>query len=282
MKPFSYYLINKLIGFFVFCFLLLFSSEIAASGDIFPQGARAAGMGRTSVAIKGFWGIQNNQAAIALMEKYAVGLHYESRFGLNEIAHKSIAVIAPVNFGVLGLSFNHYGFSNYNEMKVGLAYARSFSKYFRFGLQLDYLSTNIGDNYGTKNNVTFEIGIQSDLSENLCIGAYAFNPIMVKLAEYNQEKLASVYRLGLAYKFGNWLLSSVEVEKSSNINPLLLRLGLEYSLKSKFFFRAGIASRHEIFTFGFGMKFKYFSFDIAASMHESMGFSPQFSFIVNF
>lgn len=282
MKPAYYLFFNRWNSSISLIIMLFFAQQLKASSDIFPLGARSAGMGRVSVAMKGFWGIQNNQAAIALMDKYAVGIYYESRFGLNELSTKSAAIIAPLNFGVLGFSFNHYGYSNYNEMKIGLAYARSFAKYFRIGLQLDYLSTNIGDNYGKKNNVTFEIGIQSDITENITIGAYSFNPIMIKLSDYNKEKLASIFRLGMAYKFDDWLLASFEVEKSSNINPVLLRLGLEYNLKSKFFFRAGIASRYEIFTFGFGMKFKYFNFDIAAAMHESLGFSPQSSIIINF
>lgn len=282
MKPKSYYLFNKSALFGYVLIFLIINFELKAAGDIFPLGARSAGMGRVSVAMTGFWGIQNNQAGMALIDKYSVGVYYESRFGLTELSTKSVAIIAPLNFGVLGLSFNHFGSSNYNEMKIGFAYARSFTKYFRIGIQLDYLSTKIGDNYGQKNNISFEIGIQSDITEQITIGAYAYNPIMVKLADYNQEKIASVFRLGVAYNFDTWLVASLEAEKSSNINPILIRLGLEYNLNSKFFFRAGIASRYEIFTFGFGMKFKFFKFDIAASMHESLGFSPQSSIIFTF
>ena len=282
MKANIYDLFNKLPRILGVIFLFLLVEKTMGSGDIFPLGARSAGMGRVSVAMTGFWGIQNNPAGIALTDKYSVGINYESRFALNELSTKSIAIIAPLNFGVLGLSFNHFGYSAYSEMKLGLVYSRSFSKYFRIGIQLDYLSTNIGDNYGKKNNVTFEIGIQSDITENITLGAYAFNPIMVKLADYNQEKLASVFRLGAAYKFDTRLIVSLEAEKSSNINPVLLRMGVEYNLKSKFFFRGGIASRYEIFTLGFGMRFKYFSLDLAATMHESLGFSPQSSIIFTF
>lgn len=282
MKLNIHNIINKNLRLPLIVVLLLFLAETNASGDIFPLGARSAGMGRVSVAMTGFWGIQNNPAGIALIDKYSIGINYESRFGLSELSTKSIAIIAPLNFGILGLSYNYYGYSAYNEMKLGLAYARSFSKYFRIGLHLDYLSTNIGDGYGSKNNVTFEIGIQSDVTEHLTLGAYVFNPIMVKLANYNQEKLASVFRFGLAYEFDTRLIVSLEAEKSSNINPILLRMGLEYNLNSKFFFRGGIASRYEIFSLGFGMKFRYFGIDLAATMHESLGFSPQSSIIFTF
>ena len=281
MSPFFYKKFNKVLIVLSIA-VLFFSATLYASGDIFPLGARSAGMGRASVAIKGFWGIQNNQAGMALLDKYSAGIYYESRFGLNQLSSKSAAVIAPQKFGVLGLSFNHYGYSAYNEIKVGLAFARSFSPYFRMGIQLDYLSTSIGDNYGKKDNVSFEIGVQSDITENLTFGAYAFNPIAIKLADYNQEKLASVFRFGAAYLINSNILLSAEAEKSSNIDAILLRLGIEYNLKSKFFFRGGIASRYEIFTFGFGMKFKHLAFDLSATMHESLGFSPQSSLLFKF
>jgi len=98
----------------------------------------------------------------------------------------------------------------------------------------------------------------------------------------HQEKLASVFRFGAAYLINANILLSAEAEKSSNIDAILLRLGIEYTLKSKFFFRGGIASRYEIFTFGFGIKFKYFKFDLSATMHESLGFSPQSSLVFMF
>jgi len=281
MTPFFYNKINTTQIALLIAFLLL-SANLYAAGDIFPLGARSAGMGRVSVAIKGFWGIQNNQAGMALLDQYSAGIYYESRFGVNQLSSKSVAVIAPQKFGVLGLSFNHFGYSAYNEIKVGLAFARSFSPYFRMGIQLDYLSTNIGDNYGKKDNVSFEIGVQSDITEHLTLGAYAFNPVAVKLADYNQEKLASVFRFGAAYLINSKILLSAEAEKSSNIDAILLRLGIEYNLKSKFFFRGGIASRYEIFTFGFGIKIKHFKFDLSATMHESLGFSPQSSLVFMF
>jgi hypothetical protein len=130
--------------------------------------------------------------------------------------------------------------------------------------------------------VSFEIGVQSDINASLTLGAYAFNPIAVKLADYNNEKLASVFRFGAAYFINADILLSAEAEKSSNIDAILLRLGIEYKLHSKFFFRGGIASRYEVFTFGFGMKFKHFKFDLSATMHESLGFSPQSSLVFIF
>ncbi len=253
-----------------------------ASGDINPIGSRSAGIGRSSVAITDFWGAMNNQAGIALYKKPAVGIYYESRFLLSELSTKSVAGILPTKYGVFAATYNHFGYSLYNSQKIGVAYARAFGSKLRIGLQLDYLQTTLGNNYGNKGNVTFELGIQTDINDKITIGAWVFNPIMVKLAEYDDEKLPAVFRVGFAWNISEGFLATVEAEKSTAINPVMFRGGLEYELNGKFFFRTGFSTRKEIFSFGFGLKLKHLVFDISAIMHESMGFSPQTSLIFEF
>lgn len=279
MKPCFYNLVNKII---LISLLFLLTNKSFASGDIFPIGSRSAGMGRCSVALKGFWGIQNNQAAISSIDKYSVGINYENRFTLKETSYKNAAFIAPLKIGVLGLSYNHYGYKAYSEQKIGLAYARNFGKIISIGIQLDFFSIKLGENYGNNNNVSFEIGLQSSIVENLCIGIYVFNPIKVKLTDTYNEKLSAILRLGLAYSMYDNLIITTEVEKNTFIKPILFRCGLEYAIKSKFFIRGGIASRYEIFSFGFGINIKHLKVDLATCMHESLGFSPQMGLIFNF
>jgi len=265
--------------------VLIISSSNAttfAAGDISPIGSRSAGMGRSSVAITDFWSTMNNQAGIALYENPAVGIYYENRFLLNELSSKSIAAILPTKYGVFAATYNHFGYNLYNDQKIGLAYASAFGKKFRVGLQLDYLQTSLGNNYGSKGNVTFEIGIQTDVSNNITIGAWVFNPIMVKLADYDDEKLPAIYRVGFAWHISDVFLATLEAEKSTAINPIIFRGGIEYELNKKFFFRTGFSTKKEIFSFGMGINIKHLVFNISAVMHESLGFSPQASLIFNF
>jgi len=253
-----------------------------AAGDIYPIGSRSVGMGRSSVAITDFWSAMNNQAGIALYQKPAAGIYYENRFLINQLSSKSIAVIIPTKFGVFATTYNHFGYNLYNDQKIGLAYARAFGEKLRIGLQLDYLQTTLGNNYGSKGNVTFEIGIQTDVSDNITIGAWVFNPIMVKLADYDDEKLPAIYRIGFTWHISDVFLATLEAEKSTAINPVIFRGGLEYELNSKFFFRTGFSTKKEIFSFGMGINIKHLIFNISAIMHESLGFSPQASLIFEF
>ncbi len=256
------------------CYLLA-NQSVFAAGGLTPTGARSAGMGRCSVALSDIRSIQNNQAGMALTDKISVALDYGSQFMVNNLSTKNLSVLVPGKFGVAGLSFNYFGYNLYNEMKIGLAYGRSFGKYLRIGLQLDYLQTTLGDNYGKKSNVTFELGLQSDVTDNLTLGLWIFNPMMVKLSNYADERIPSIYRFGLAYRFTPALLTTLEVEKRSDWQPVVLRGGLEYSIKDRFFLRTGFSTSQEIFSMGFGMKFKSLRLDLAAVMHQSLGFSPQ-------
>lgn len=263
-------------------FAFLHSFLFHAGAQNLPTGSRQAGMGRTSVAITDFWNCQNNQAGIALMNKTSAGLYYESRFALNQLSSKSAAVVVPTGIGVLGATFNYFGYSLYNEMKIGLVYARAFGPYFRMGVQLDYLQTSLGMDYGSKGSVTFEIGVQSDVTEKLTLGAWVFNPIQVKLADYTDERIPAIFRFGLAWHFSDHFFATVEAEKNTAFRSIILRGGLEYGIKDRFFLRTGFSTQQEIFSMGFGFKIKFLKFDISAVMHESLGFSPQASLIFQF
>lgn len=273
---------NLLKAFILFFLISLLSHTLRAGDEMLPTGSRQAGMGRVSVAITDFWNSQNNQAGIALMDKISAGVYYESRFSLNQLSTKSAAVVVPTGIGVLGATFNYFGYSLYNEMKVGLLYARSFSPYFRMGVQLDYIQTSLGSDYGSKGNITFEIGIQSDVTENLTIGAWVFNPIQVKLADYADEKIPAVFRFGIAWHFSDHFFATVEAEKNTAFRPVIVRGGLEYGFNERFFLRTGFSSGQEIFSMGFGFQIKILRFDISAVMHQSLGFSPQASMIFQF
>jgi hypothetical protein len=260
----------------VFCFIAVnsFSSETSLQ-----TGSRSAGMCRSSVSLTDFWSICNNQAGLALQTKPMIGLYYESRFMMTELSSKFIAGIMPSRFGVFGLNYYNFGYELYNRQKIGLAYARSFGKTIRIGVQLDYLITSIGNNYGSKNNLTFELGIQSDISENITIGAWVFNPLVAKISDYNDERIPAILRMGITWKISPDLLTTVEAGIASNEHPVILRAGIEYSIKDKYYFRSGFSTGEEIFSFGLGIVFKRISFDLSSIMHEKMGFSPQSSLI---
>ncbi len=265
-------------------FLMFFmASQYAFGAGLWPQvGARQAGLNHCSVALSDFWSIQNNQAGMALIKNLSVGIAYENRYLVPQMGTANLALIYPLKIGNMGLSMSYFGYTLYHETKVGLAYARSFGPRLRIGVQLDYLQTALGDIYGRRSNVTFEIGVQSDVTKNLTLGIYVYNPVRVKFSDYANEKIPAVFRFGLAYHFSNKLLTTAEIEKNTGFQPIILRGGIEYYVKKQFFFRVGFGTAQDIFSFGFGWYKRHMQFDIGTTMHQSLGFSPQTSLVFDF
>jgi len=271
------------LKYFVSILITAFSSyNLTAGGEVFTVGAKQKAMGGTSISITDFWSIQNNQAGIALIDKISAGIFYQSQFSIKQLSCKSAALLVPSKIGAIGVTFNHFGYELYSDMKIGLVYARSFGKYFRMGIQLDYLLTTIGEDYGSASNVTFEVGIQSDVTDKLTIGAWVFNPIQVNLSEYKDEKIPAILKLGLSWNVSKDFMVTLEADKNTNYRPVILRSGLEYSLKEKFFFRCGFSTSEEIFSMGFGFRISILRFDLSAVMHNTLGFSSQGSLIFEF
>jgi len=134
-------LIIKPINVKILTFLLvfLFIYLISYSGnDNYPTGSRSASMGNSSVTLSDVWSTHHNQAGLAGLTKPTIGFHHENRFIVKEYGLQSLAFVLPTNSGNFGISLSYFGYSKYNESKIGLGYAKKLSDKISFGVQLDY------------------------------------------------------------------------------------------------------------------------------------------------
>ena len=263
--------------------LIAYTSTLFAYDFIHPMGGRAAAMGGSSVASQGLWAMQNNPAGMANLDKISLGLYYENRWMLPETAYKCGAFALPTKFGCLGVSFNQFGSSKYNENKFGLAYAKDFGRYLQIGLQLDYLLMKIGNDYGTFQAFTFELGIQSHVTDKLTLGTYIFNPVNFKFKQtLNHEKLPIVFRFGMAYKFTKDFVGQCEIEKNTEREGVSLRGGLEYEVYNSLYIRAGVQTNPGILSFGLGYGIRFAQINVAAQLHNELGASIQVGMVFSF
>ena len=202
---------------------------------------------------------------------------FQNSYLSSHLGTADVAVLYPAQSGRFGISLRYFGYSLFHEMKAGLAYARKLGHGIRAGVRIDYLQTAFGDIYGQRSHFTFALGIQADISRNLTMGLYLFNPVQVKLSPQRTEKTPAVFRFGIIYHFSSHLLATAEAEKNTNWQPIVIRSGFEYQTKQEFFFRIGLASSGDLFAFGLGWNRNKIQFDIGTTMHQSLGFSPQAS-----
>ncbi len=241
-------------------------------------GARSNAMGNCSVSFNDFWSIQNNPAGMSNYQFCSVGLSYENRFYMKELSLYNAAFVMPVKIGTFGLSFNRFGFENYNENKLGLAYARDFGPYLKMGLKLDYLWFKFSDEYAKRRTATFELGLQSNITDDLCIGVFIFNPINVKLKTTNNERVPVIFRFGFMYNVTKDFLVTSEVEYNSN-STLDYRFGLEYNTFNDFYIRVGVHTNPATASFGVGYTLSRVVIDVSVTMNQHTGVSFQSSLI---
>lgn len=262
--------------------LLCGQQSLKAQKDNVPIGARSAAMGGASVCLDDFWSLHNNQAGLASYKQMAVGIYGENRFMMKELSQGAFGFVMPVQkAGVFGVNYNYFGYSLYRESKLGLAYAMAFSDKISGGIQLDYINTHQGEDYGNANIFTFELGMRATLIKNLVLGVHVFNPIHAKVSKYGTDRVPVIFKGGLSYSFSDKAIVAVETEKDLNQNARF-KAGVEYHVVKPVYLRVGIGTSPYSNSFGIGMVLGNFQADISASRHQILGFSPQISMVYTF
>ena len=253
-----------------------------ATGDNFTAGARATAMGDASVTLSDVFSTTTNQAGLAYMTNYSVGIYADRKFVNASINNFNGALALPISnkVGAFGLSANYYGYKYYNETKIGLAYSRKFGEKFSIGLQFDFLRMMIFEN-GSRNFYTFEMGFQYKPWKVLSIGAHIYNPVPYKVDKVFGERLPTVIKFGLGYEPSPKVLLAAEYAQDIHYKPQF-KAGIEYRPIKYLHVRAGAQTTPFSASFGLGVNVKGLNIDLASSYHPVLGFTPQAAIIYSF
>ncbi|MDB5222020.1 MAG: hypothetical protein JWN83_687 [Chitinophagaceae bacterium] len=222
----------------------------------------------------------SNQAALAQIKTTAVGVYGEKRFLLSSTNLYSAVAVLPTKQGNFGLQADYFGYKNYNESQIGIAYARSIGSKLDIGIKFNYYGFRIPA-YGNSSAINFEIGAIAHLSEKLHVGIHAYNPVGGKLSNTNNEKLSSVYKFGIGYEASEKFLVSTEIIKEES-QPVNIDVGFQYNFMKQFFVRAGISTETTNSYIGAGISWKSFRLDITGGYHPQLGFTPGLLLMINF
>jgi len=246
------------------------------------MGAQSGALGHASVALSNAWGILNNQAALANLEKPFAAISYENRFLLKELSRNFVGAAIPTESGTISLSALSFGYSLYNEAKYGLGYARKLTDKVSMGVQINYMTIRQGNvDFGNSSNLTVEIGMQAELTEEFRIGVHVFNPTQTELIENGLEKIPTVFRLGGQYTLSDKVFILLESEKELD-RPALFKTGLQYHVLDKLYLRGGISTNPTYTSIGFGYILDQFQIDFATNYQPVLGYTPQFSLSYQF
>ena len=238
-----------------------------------PIAARYIGLGAYSRNFADGYSFTQNQAALANIKSASVAVYAERRFIVQELNMYSAVLALPTKTGNFGIQADYFGYKNFNETQLGLAYGRNLGSKVDIGVKFNYYGIRIPV-YGNASAVNFEAGTILHLTEKLHAGVHVFNPVGGKLGKNeNEEKLASAYKVGLGYEASDKFFISTEVVKQED-QEVNVNVGFQYNFLKQFLLRGGIATATNNSFVGVGLSVKQFRLDVAASYHPQLGFTP--------
>jgi hypothetical protein len=262
-------------------FIFLFSANLTEAQSVrTPVSASYIGLGAYSVDHVDVFSVTSNPAALAQIKDPAAGVFGEKRFLLAETNFYSAIVAVPSKHGNFAFQADYFGFKNYNESQLGIAYARNVGSKLDLGIKFNYYSFRI-PGFESPSAVNFEIGAVAHLTEKLNAGIHFYNPVGGQLSKTENDKLAAIYSFGIGYEASDNFLISTEIEKQEDL-PVNVNAAVQYHFAQQFFARFGIASQNESPFAGAGILWNQFRLDVTASYHPQLGLSPGLMLIVHF
>ena len=234
-------------------------------------GARGSGMGEATVAMEGTDAIFNNPAGLIGVEKKAVILASEWRFGVKDLRPIALAFVVPSASGVLGFSINHFSLETYREDRLSVSFAKKFTAQLNVGVRLNYTRLIVSE-FGAANVLGFDIGLNYLIIKDLRIAFHLHNPVSTKITEF--ESTPSVFSLGMTHWVNKAVLTSLEITKNIAF-PASIKFGLEYHPTEVLYLRCGFATAPSKYSLGFGYALtSQFKMDMALSNHSLLGLTP--------
>lgn len=274
-------------------FSLLFTTPLpllAQGNGPAGHGGRAQALGNASATLGGeVWAVANNAAGLGSLTRPTAGAYFENRYLIPGLNVAAVALALPLGVvepaagglpprasrGVVGVEAQRFGGILYNETRVGAAYGYGLGVV-RVGGRLDALQVSLQD-LGSRRALAASLGGQADiLPQRLTLGVYLYNITQAKLADYQDERVPTVLRVGLAYRPGKQVLLLAEAEKDVE-RAAGFKAGIEYLPAPAVALRLGYASLSQQSTAGVGLRAGDWQLDYAAGWHQALGLSQYFS-----
>lgn len=259
----------------IFCLRITFPAVTVAQAIM---GARELSLGQaTTVLSNTRWAVFSNPAMMSAGERSA-SFYAVRYFGLTEISDIAVALNYPTHIGVIGAGAHRYGFDLFNKSRFRLGYKNSF-KGFHFGVVVNYSHVSQGGGYGSAGAVGIDVGLAALVVSGLWIGAKATNINQPKYGSLNDEKLPRDLSIGLCYQLSDVALFTTDVVKDVDF-PISYRGGIEVKVIGNLVGRAGITTKPQTFSAGFGYRGSFWDANVAVQRHENhiLGYSPAIDF----
>jgi hypothetical protein len=256
----------------VLAFIILLQYVTKAQGVSSFMGSRSYALGNSTVCVNDEWSIFNNVAGLTSVSESTASFSCLSRPNLKAANKSAFAFATPFKSGALGLGVFHFGDNLYNENVATIGYAHKLG-ITSVGVKLNYIQFS-AESYGAKGVVSGSLGVVTQLTPKLSIGAHIVNITQPRISSSENEKLSSILAAGVGIKASKSVFVTSELEKSIT-QKTILKVGLEYKFQQKFFFRTAFTTNPDAGYFGIGFQPTKLKFDYAFRFEPNVGSGHQ-------
>lgn len=265
---------NRLISILSMLYVLL-KSDVSAQGILSPVGAMHWSSGGVSVCDASVFSSINNPALLSHMQQWGVGINSEQRFAMPELQTSGVSGYTTRKHFTAAAHVLHFGYSLFNQQRVGLSLARKLNDQLSLGISAEYVATNAAE-YGNSRLIIPSIGVSYRPTNALTFGFYLFNPAQQKYSVAMVDPVPTYARVGMSYDISKKVRTLIEFEQMLDQKPVF-RGGLRYHPHPMVWISMGAASQPAFYTMGAGVLLKQFRLDMAMVVHQIIGITPQLS-----
>lgn len=268
-------------GLLTLAFFFIFFSKGYSIGDQTQVGAREVSLGNASVALISSFSVFHNQAALAWINHVSIAVDYRQPYLIDGFNEKSLAAVIPAPASNFAFCIQQKGIQGYHESRFGFAMAKTLGKRISAGLQFNYFLVDFPEQGSSRGTFLVEFGLLFQTTNKVALGIHIFNPAHASVESLNlKSNLPVIATTGIALKPTSDLLFVSAVSYCTD-NPLAIMMGIEYQFSDCFFLRGGLSGKPIRHSAGLGYRSRLFNLDVAFMHHETLGYTPSISLILN-
>lgn len=270
----------KTIKIYIIFLLTLVLQHLHAQTIFNSIGGNAAAMAGIGTLNNDVYSVQNNQAGLAEIKNYQIGVFNTIPFAVKNLSLVNISAALPTKYFTAGIAISQFGYRLFNQQRITTAMAKQLSNEIFLGAAISYIGTNIAEQPHIGNFVG-ELGLIYQPNNKLSLAMNMFNPTMIKYGNGLSDRIPSFIRTGIRYKIGKDLIAGAEFDKSLN-QPENYKASIQYKAYPSVNLMCGWALLNNQFTLGSDIKYKNCQFIFATGVNQILGLTPSVSINYNF
>jgi len=263
----------------ILCWLCLtFHILLFAQSSVVLSSLNTPGVNSYSNTNADVFSIEHNQAELAAIKKFSIGVNGERRFLLNDLSNYVVSAALPLKEGAFGTIINRSGNDGYSQSLFALSYGRKMNEWVNIGIQFNYYLIN-RIYFGNASSINADISLLGHITDQIYAGFQLHN-VMPSAINKNDQRIPFQLSGGLGYDVSKELFLGIMIHKIETVAIDWIP-EIDYTINNILSARLGIQSSNSIYYGAVDIILGNYKLEITSSVHPYLGITPGLGIIYN-